>query len=165
MKHPRWRPWAPLLSAMLAATTAITAVPTPARAQDACTYETCGLRIRAPSFSVPRALVRGSDGVEVARLGLMEPAIAPLVQLSDSAVAHARVYDVLNDRGSIITIVGTVLSIGAPIVFRETGQKIGFAIAGIGITVYGGMVSNQAQEALSRAIWWYNRELARGSNP
>jgi hypothetical protein len=165
MKHRQWRTSPLLTGTALAIIAVATAIPAPTAAQEACTYETCGLRIRAPSFSAPRALVRGSDGVEVARLGLMEPAIAPLVQLSDSAVAHARVYDVLNDRGSIITIVGTVLSIGAPIVFRETGQKIGFAVAGIGITVYGGMVSNQAQEALSRAIWWYNRELARGNNP
>ncbi|HSJ05406.1 MAG TPA: hypothetical protein VK936_01805 [Longimicrobiales bacterium] len=165
MMHTRLCTLPALLAVMFAATSALTAVPTPAAAQEACTYDTCGLRIRAPSFSAPRAIVRGTDGTEVARLGLMEPAIAPLVQLSDSAVAHARVYDVLNDRGSIITIVGTVLSIGAPIIFRDTGQKIGFAVAGIGITVYGGMVSNQAQEALSRAIWWYNRELAGRPNP
>lgn len=126
-----------------------------------CTYDTCALRVRAPTFRAPRALVRGLEDIEVARLGLMEPAIAPLVTLSDSAVTHARVYDVLSDRGSIITIVGTVLSIGAPIVFRETGQKVGFAVAGIGISIYGGIVTNQAQEALSRALWWYNRELPR----
>jgi hypothetical protein len=153
----RSAPLALLLAALI--TTVAVGAAGAQQVPDNCTYDTCALRVRAPTFSTPRAIVRGLDNTEVAQLGLMQPAIAPFVQLSDSALVHARVYDVLNDRGSIITIVGTVLSIGAPIVFRETGQKIGFAVAGIAITVYGGVVTNQAQEALSRALWWYNREL------
>lgn len=126
-----------------------------------CSYDTCALRIRAPTMTTPRMLVRGQEGDEVVRLGLMEPAIAPFVQLSDSAAFHARTYDVLYDRGSLITIVGTVLAVGSPIVFGGTMQKIGFTMAGVGISIYGSIVTNQANEALSSAVWWYNRELPR----
>jgi hypothetical protein len=126
-----------------------------------CTYDTCALRIQAPTLTTPLLLVRGRDDIEVMRLGLLEPAVAPFVALSDSAVAHAHVYDVLYDRGAIINITGTVLAIGAPIVFQRTSQKIGFTVVGIGLTVYGGVLTNRANDALARAIWWYNRELPR----
>jgi hypothetical protein len=126
-----------------------------------CTYDTCALRIQAPTLTTPLLLVRGRDDIEVMRLGLLEPAVAPFVALSDSAVAHAHVYDVLYDRGAIINITGTVLAIGAPIVFQRTSQKVGFTVVGIGLTVYGGVLTNRANDALARAIWWYNRELPR----
>jgi hypothetical protein len=130
-------------------------------AQTPCTYDSCALRIQAPTLTTPLMLVRGHDSVEVVRLGLLEPAIAPFVTLSDSAVAHARVYDVLYDRGTVLNIAGTVVAIGAPLLLRGAMQKIAFTGAGIGLTVYGGVLVNQANDALNRAVWWYNRELPR----
>jgi hypothetical protein len=132
-----------------------------AQAPQPCTWDTCALRVQPPSLTTPLMLVRGAQGEEVIRLGLLEPAVAPWVALSDSAVAHARVYDLLYDRGSILNIAGTVIAIGAPILLRGTMQKIAFTGAGIGMTIYGGALVNQANDALNRAIWWYNRELPR----
>jgi len=127
----------------------------------ACTYDTCALRIQPPSLTTPLMLVRGSTGEEVLRLGLLEPSVAPFVALSDSAVAHARVYDLKYDRGSIINMTGTAIAIVAPILLRGTMQKIAFTGAGIGLTIYGNTLVNDANDALNRAVWWYNRELAR----
>lgn len=126
-----------------------------------CTYDTCALRVQPPSLTTPLMLVRGATGEEVLRLGLLEPAVAPFVALSDSAVAHARVYDLKYDRGSILNIAGTVIAIGAPVLLRGTMQKIAFTGAGIGLTIYGNTLVNEANDALNRAVWWYNRELAR----
>jgi hypothetical protein len=126
-----------------------------------CTYDTCALRVQPPTLTAPQMLVRGVAGTEVVRLGLLEPEVAPFVTLSDSAVAHARVYDVLYDRGSIISLTGTVISIAAPILLRGTMQKIAFTGAGVGLTVYGGALTNRANDTLARSIWWYNRELPR----
>jgi hypothetical protein len=131
------------------------------QAPQPCTWDTCALRIQAPSLTTPMRLVRGSDNEEVVRLGLMQPAVAPWVSLSDSAVAYARIYDVQFDRGSIISLTGTVIAIAAPILMEGTMQKIAFTGVGIGFSVVGGMVTNRANEALSRSVWWYNRELAR----
>jgi hypothetical protein len=139
----------------------VTARAGPASAQTACTWDSCALRVQPPTLTTPLMLVRGSQDQEVVRLGLLEPAIAPFVALSDSAVAHARIYDVLYDRGSLLNIAGTVVSIGAPILLRGAMQKIAFTGAGIGMTVYGNMLTNQANDSLNRAIWWYNRELPR----
>jgi hypothetical protein len=129
--------------------------------QQRCTYDRCALRVQAPTLTTPAALVRGVQSEEIVRLGLLEPAIAPWVTLSDSAVAHARVYDLLYDRGSMINIAGTVVAIAAPVLLRGTMQKIAFTGVGVGMTVYGGMLVNQANDALHRAVWWYNRELPR----
>jgi hypothetical protein len=126
-----------------------------------CTWDTCALRIQAPSLTTPMRLVRGTDSEEVVRLGLMQPAVAPWVSLSDSAVAYARIYDVQFDRGSIISLTGTVIAIAAPILMEGTMQKIAFTGVGIGFSVVGGVITNRANEALSRSVWWYNRELAR----
>jgi hypothetical protein len=126
-----------------------------------CTYDACALRVQPPTLTTPQMLVRGTAGTEVVRLGLLEPEVAPFVALSDSAVAHARVYDVLYDRGSIISITGTVVSIAAPFLLRGTMQKIAFTGAGVGLSVYGGVLTNRANDALARSIWWYNRELPR----
>jgi hypothetical protein len=132
-----------------------------AQAQPACTWDSCALRVQPPTLTTPQMLVRGTQGVEVVRLGLLEPAVAPFVAYSDSAAYHARTYDVLYDRGSIINIAGTVIGIGAPILLRGTMQKIAFTGVGIGLTVYGGVLTNKANDALNRAIWWYNRDLPR----
>lgn len=132
---------------------------------EVCTFDECSLRIQAPSLRTPRMLVRGTENVPVVPLGLLEPAIAPFVQLSDSAVAQAEIYDLLSDRGSIVTIAGTVVAFAAPIIFRGAMQKIGFTAVGIGLTVYGGTLTNRADDNLSRAIWWYNRELAARAPP
>jgi hypothetical protein len=153
-----------LLAALLTGGLLPAALAPAAAAQDTpapCTYDTCALRIQAPTLTTPLLLVRGSEDVEVVRLGLLEPAIAPFVAISDSAAAHARVYDVLYDRGSILNITGTVLAIAAPVFMRGAMQKIAFTGVGIGLTVYGGVLTNRANDALARAIWWYNRELPR----
>jgi hypothetical protein len=146
-------------------------LPAVASAQDApatpaaCTYDTCALRVQAPSFTSPLQIVRGLEGAEVVTLGLLQPEVAPFLALSDSAVAHARVYDVQFDRGTLISYAGTAIAIVAPILLEGTMQKIAFTGVGIGLSVYGGMLINQANDALNRALWWYNRELAIRSPP
>jgi hypothetical protein len=150
-----------LLTAMAAFAATAQATDAAAQAAGACTYDRCALRVQPPTFATPLMLVRGAHGEEVIRLGLLEPAVAPWVMLSDSAVAHARVYDLLYDRGSLLNITGTIIAIGAPVLLRGTMQKIAFTGAGIGMTVYGGHLLNQANDALNRALWWYNRELPR----
>jgi len=35
----------------------------------------------------------------------------------------------------------------------------------LGITVYGGHLTNVASDELSRTVWWYNRELVETGRP
>lgn len=149
------------LAALLLLAAPAAAQQPPAPFPERCTYDACALRIQAPTLTSARKLVRGAESTEVVQLGLLQPAIAPFVQLSDSAVVHASSYDELSDRGAIISLAGTAITIIAPIVMRGTMQKIAFTGVGIGVSVIGGAISNRAEEALSRAMWHYNRELPR----
>jgi hypothetical protein len=129
-----------------------------------CTWDSCALRIRAPSFTRGPALVRGAQDEEIVPLGLMQPAIAPYMW-SDSSRHYAERYDVLYDRGGILNIAGTATAIIAPIIFPNTSQKIGFTLVGVGISILGGVFTNQANDALNRAVWWHNRELSATRQP
>lgn len=124
-----------------------------------CAYDDCALRIRAPTLTTPAALVRGRSEEELVQLGFRQPFVASFFVRSDSAYAHARRYDVLYDRGGFMNIAGTVMAIASPIIFPNTSQKIGFTLAGIGLSFWGGLVTNSANDALAQAIWWHNREL------
>jgi hypothetical protein len=151
----------PMHRTLLVAAVLLVSGPAAARAQDACTWDTCALRVQAATLTTPAMIVRGAESAEVIRLGLLEPEVAPFVMLSDSAVAWARIYDRLYDRGSILGIAGTVIAVGAPIMLEGVMQKIAFTGVGLAFSVYGGTLTNRANDALNRALWWYNRELPR----
>lgn len=156
---------APVLFAALASAGILASalVPADAAAQTSpvtpCTYDDCALRIRSPTLTTAAALVRGRTEEELVPLGFRQPFVSSFFERSDSAYAHASRYDVLYDRGGFMNIAGTVLAIAAPIIFPNTSQKIGFTLAGVGLSFWGGLVTNSANDALARAIWWHNREL------
>lgn len=124
-----------------------------------CTYEECALRVKEATFTTPQMLVRGQHDVELVKLGLFKPAISSFMVRSDSAVAHGRVYDRLYDTGGVLNIAGGILTVASPIIFHGTLRKLAWTAAGIGLSLYGGVLTNRANDALSRAIWWHNREL------
>ena len=76
-----------------------------------CSYDSCALRVEDGWFS--RRLVRGPEGTVVARLGIGGPSLAGIVQLSDSAVAHARRYQSAQRTGDVVSLLGTIGSIAA----------------------------------------------------
>lgn len=131
------------------------------RALPPCSYDECALRIKPATFTKPEALVSGQRDSVLVQLGLFKPAVTSFMVRSDSAVVYSRIYDRLYDTAGVITIVGTALTIGAPIIFEGTLRKIGWTAIGIGVSIYGGVLTNRANNALSQAIWWHNRELIR----
>jgi len=126
-----------------------------------CSYDACALRVKAATFTRPQLLVQGQNDTELVRLGLFQPAVSSFMTRSDSAVVYASVYDRLYDTGGVIGIAGTILTVGSPIIFEGWLRKLIFMGVGIGLSTWGGYLTNQADEALSHAIWWHNRELAR----
>jgi hypothetical protein len=126
-----------------------------------CSYDECALRIKGATFTRPQLLVQGQRETELVRLGLFQPAVSSFMTRSDSAVVYASVYDRLYDTGGVINIVGTALTVGSPIIFEGWLRKLLFMALGLGLSTYGGYLTNQADEALSHAIWWHNRELIR----
>lgn len=136
-----------------------------------CPYSACALGI-APRWN-GLAVVRGSDGPQVANLNFFwprditaslrgQPARAPG---ADSAAAHARRAMRLRRVGAALTDAGVVALAGAAIgalraghVRRSDGVLLGAAGAALGLSV---PFQFAADGALSRAVWWHNRRYAR----
>jgi len=97
------------------------------------------------------------------------PRLAPLVAGSDSALACAREFDRDYTTGArISTVAGAVGGVLIAFAFQNRFQDrrpdwwlIGGSYAALGVGIYGGWRTSRALRALSRALWWYNRDLPR----
>lgn len=130
-----------------------------------CSYDSCVLRVEDGWFS--RKLLRGPEGVEVARLGFRGPSLASMVQISDSAVAHARSYQRAQNVGATLTTVGSIAALTATIVLNEQNTDVrdeawAVNIGGLAVWVVGNTFLYKARRELSRSIWWYNRAVMDG---
>jgi len=142
----------------------------PAAAQEpaACTYDACALRVE------DNRIVRGARGAQVARWGLFQtPELTSLVQGSAQAEEHARIFDRTAPRAQWVSLAGALLLVAPRLNDdRHTSDvELGAVISGAALTLYGATLQVRAQRALSRAVWWYNRDLppappsAQGSAP
>lgn len=160
------------IAAAILAFGAILGAAAPAAAQDStrivapgglpCSYDSCALRVEDGWFS--RRLVRGPNGVLVAKLGIGGPKVTEIVQLSDSAVAHARSYQHAQTVGNTFTLLGTISSVAAIVALnqRKGDQRSESIAVNVGtLVLYGiGTAYNlKARRELSRSLWWYNRAV------
>jgi hypothetical protein len=132
-------------------------------AQDG-SYDENALRLEGHSGDL--RIVRGVQGALVARIsGFRATDVAKFVAPSEHAMAEARVFSRDYIPGSWIAGVG-IATMGAGIGASQIGDvnraiPIGLTISGIALTIYGGRRMRNAYNALSRSIWWYNRDLKK----
>lgn len=140
----------------------LAASPQVVSSQEACTYDRCALRVEM------RNIVAGSQGIEKYPLRLFStPRLEDRLAISDSALAHYRVFtsnhvsaNVWNLVGGSLLAFGMVDSISdADVMSTEVG--IGVTVVGVIASLIGNNKTRKAQNGLARAIWWYNRELPR----
>lgn len=131
-----------------------------------CTYDDCAIRVEDGWFS--RRLIQGTEGREVARLGIGGPSPVAILGVNDQAALHARRYQSRQRTGTTLTIVGAVGSIATYIALldrHEDGSTRNTLIAiniGSLITSYVGRSYLQsARRELDRAVWWFNRDASR----
>lgn len=131
-----------------------------------CSYAECALRVKSAGFTTPPAVVMGAQDSVLVTLQWFGPRVAPIFQPSDSAYYHALRYDSFSRRATVLNIAGPLAFIVGSF-FTDWKQKpvasslmMGGALA---ITVYGGHMTNVSNDELSRAVWWYNRELVEGT--
>jgi hypothetical protein len=125
-----------------------------------CSYDSCALRVEDGWFS--RRLVRGPEGTVVARLGIGGPSLAGIVQLSDSAVAHARRYQSAQRTGDVVSLLGTIGSIAALVALDDdtsTGEVVAVNVGAAVVFAIGQGFHIRARRELSRSLWWYNRAV------
>jgi hypothetical protein len=110
-------------------------------------------------------IIRGANGPVIGTVGWFRDFdVERLVASSPQAVTEARKFKSNNFRGSLVGGLGALtLGIGAIVTANSSNNAASpiLIIAGAGVMAWGAQQLNAGYSALSRALWWYNRDLAR----
>jgi hypothetical protein len=110
-------------------------------------------------------IIRGAKGEVVGTVGWFRHFdVEKLVQSSPQAAAAARDFRVANFRGSLVSTIGaSLVAIGIAVATNNSNNASTpvLIIAGAGGIGWGLQKINSSYGALSRALWWYNRDLGR----
>ena len=132
-------------------------------AQEA-TYDESALRVDQHRGTI--SIVRGVSETVVVKVGPFRGAdVAGIVGPSLNAVGEARKFEHDYRPGTWIASLG-IATLGAAIGsyrIADLNQAVptGLTIAGVALITYGGWRLGNAYRALSKSIWWYNRDLKR----
>ena len=110
-------------------------------------------------------IIRGANGPVIGTVGWFRDFdVEKLVASSPQAVTEARAFKTNNFRGSLVGGLGALtLVVGAVITANSSNNAASpiLIIAGAGTMAWGAQQLNKGYSALSRALWWYNRDLTR----
>jgi len=109
-------------------------------------------------------IIRGADGPIVGTAGWFRSFdVEQVVAASPPARAEARVFKSNNFRGSAVGVVGAVATVVGVVVASKGSNAASpiLIIGGVGAMGWGVHHLNKATAALSRSLWWYNRDLVR----
>lgn len=134
-----------------------------ARADSSSVYDSQALRFESSWGS--GYIIRGAKGEAVGTVGWFRDFdVEKLVQTSPQAGSAAREFRVANFRGSLVSTIGaSLVAIGIAVATNNsnTASTPILIIAGAGGIGWGLQKINSSYAALSRALWWYNRDLSR----
>jgi len=109
-------------------------------------------------------IIRGADGPTVARVGWFRGFdVAKLVEGSPKAVAEARNFQSNNFRGSLVSAIGAAtVAVGIVVSANSSNNAASpiLIIGGAGAVGWGLQHINSGYAALSKSLWWYNRDVA-----
>jgi hypothetical protein len=137
---------------------------TPALNAQEATYDEEALRIDQHRGTV--SIVRGVSETTVLKVGAFRAAdVAGVVSPSPNAVTQARIFEREYRPGMWMVSLG-VATLGAAIgSYRIAGLNqavpTGLTVAGVSLITYGGWRLGNAYRALSKSVWWYNRDLKK----
>jgi hypothetical protein len=143
---------------------AVAAPARPATARDSTHgYDAQALRFETRWGNV--SILRGSSNTLVGTAGwFRDPGLEQLLASSPRALTEARGYQTQNFRGSLVGGVGA-LATAVGIVVAANGSNDAsspiLVIAGVSGMVWGAQHLSMSYAALSRAFWWYNRDLSK----
>jgi hypothetical protein len=126
-------------------------------------YDTQALRYESRWGSA--VIIRGANGSVLGTAGLFRDLDVPqLVASSPQAAAEARAFKTNNSRGSLVGGLGVTTVLVGAILTSNSSNNAGtpvLMVAGAIATAWGVQHLNIGYAALSRALWWYNRDLTR----
>lgn len=120
--------------------------------------------LRFESYWGNARIIRGADGPVVGTAGWFRSFdVEQVVAASSAARAEARVFKSNNFRGSVVGVVGAVATVVGVVVASKGSNAASpiLIIGGVGAMGWGVHQLNKATAALSRSLWWYNRDLVR----
>lgn len=110
-------------------------------------------------------IVRGINGPVVGKIGLFSrPDMAALVAPSENALREGREFNRNHGPGMAAGVAGMVVFATSLAASHAAGTNWGLTAATVGggaLMVYGGIRLDKAYSSLSKAIWWYNRDLIK----
>lgn len=125
-------------------------------------YDTQALRIESSWGSAK--IIRGAPGAILGTVGwFRDYDVEKLVESSPRAVADAHKFKANNFRGSVLTAIGaTTVAVGIVVTANSSNNAASpmLIIAGAGVMAWGAQHINKGYDALSRSVWWYNRDVA-----
>jgi len=124
-------------------------------------YDARALRIES-HWGIMR-IVRGADGPVVGTAGVFRTAnVEKIVAGSPRAESEARLFRGSHRRGAVASTLGA-LTFGVGLVATTSTSSNAatpiLMIGGLGAMFWGARRLDDAYGSLSRAIWWYNRDL------
>jgi hypothetical protein len=111
------------------------------------------------------SIIRGASGTVIGTSGwFRDYDLEKLLAGSPRAVAEVRDYKTQNFRGSLVGGLGALTTVvGVVIVANGSNDASSpiLVIAGVSGMVWGAQHLSMSYSALSRAIWWFNRDATR----
>jgi len=121
--------------------------------------------LRYESYYGNARIIRGADGPVVGTAGWFRDFdVEKLVAASPSAQPDARLYKTNNFRASVVGSLGaTVTLIGIAVTANSSNNASSpiLIIGGVGAMAWAAQHFTIAYSALSRSLWWYNRDVGR----
>ncbi|HJP86536.1 MAG TPA: hypothetical protein VJ852_11130 [Gemmatimonadaceae bacterium] len=134
-----------------------------ARTDSSSVYDSQALRFETSWGSAD--VIRGAKGEVLGTVGWFRHFdVEKLVQSSPQAASAAREFRVANFRGSLVSTIGaSLVAIGIAVATNNSNNASTpvLIIAGAGGIGWGLQKINSSYGALSRALWWGNRDLGR----
>jgi len=128
-----------------------------------------GQALRYESYWGNARIIRGADGPVVGTAGWFRSFdVEKLVAGSPTAQTEARLYKTNNFRGSVVGSLGAAVTvIGIAVTANSSNNAASpiLIIGGVGAMAWSAQHFKIAHSALSRSLWWYNRDLARQAKP
>jgi hypothetical protein len=143
--------------------TASSAAPVGASTDTIGYYDANALRVESRRQEV--RIFRGVNGPVIAKTGVFHSFdLAAIVAPSENAIREAREFNRNYGPGMFATAVGGFI-LGVAVLF-DLSSDTNWAIAtgevgGASLALYGGSRLNLSYTALSKSIWWYNRDLRK----
>lgn len=110
-------------------------------------------------------IVRGLEGPVVGKIGLFSrPDVAALVAPSENAMREGREFNRNHGPGMLAGITGAAIFAFSLAASNAAGPNWGLTTGTVGgamLMLYGAVRLDQAYSALSKSIWWYNRDLKK----